>query len=206
MTSKIYLIRHGITEGNVKRWFYGSTDLSLIEEGRQALAKLAAEGYYPKLPKGAKLYTTGLKRTEETMEVIYGNKGTGLLTDLREMNFGEYECHSFKELEKDEIFIRWMEDQSGDMALPGGESKNQFAERVKQGMKWLLEDCSAGLSEESGPESQVAFVVCHGGVIAEALDQLFPEEKENMWQWMPHPGYGYEVLVEDGRPLEARPL
>ena len=33
MLSRIYLIRHGKTEGNRNHWYYGSTDLPLTEEG-----------------------------------------------------------------------------------------------------------------------------------------------------------------------------
>ena len=41
MVSKIYLIRHGITEGNEKRWYYGGADLPLTEGGREALKALS---------------------------------------------------------------------------------------------------------------------------------------------------------------------
>ncbi|MBQ1471194.1 MAG: histidine phosphatase family protein, partial [Eubacterium sp.] len=32
MESKLILIRHGITEGNLKRWFYGAVDIPLTED------------------------------------------------------------------------------------------------------------------------------------------------------------------------------
>ena len=41
------LIRHGLTEGNVRRWYYGALDLPLCEAGADALREAAAAGLYP---------------------------------------------------------------------------------------------------------------------------------------------------------------
>ena len=49
MASRIYLIRHGITEGNQKMWFYGKADLPLAKEGEEKLRKLAKKDIYPKI-------------------------------------------------------------------------------------------------------------------------------------------------------------
>ena len=40
MRSKICLIRHGITEGNKNRLYYGYADIPLAEEGIAALKEL----------------------------------------------------------------------------------------------------------------------------------------------------------------------
>ena len=40
MKSYIHFIRHGITEGNQKGWYYGSLDIPLTEEGVAALKTL----------------------------------------------------------------------------------------------------------------------------------------------------------------------
>ena len=34
---RLTLIRHGLTEGNVRRWYYGALDLPLCETGKSAL-------------------------------------------------------------------------------------------------------------------------------------------------------------------------
>ena len=85
MVSKIYLIRHGITEGNEKRWYYGGADLPLTEGGKQTLRALAEKGVYPRLPEDADLYTTGLARTEETCEILFGQREHRVIRNLREM-------------------------------------------------------------------------------------------------------------------------
>ena len=42
--STIYLFRHGITEGNKLRLYYGSTDIPLIEEGIEAIRERREAG------------------------------------------------------------------------------------------------------------------------------------------------------------------
>ena len=39
MLSRIYLIRHGRTDGNRNHWYYGATDLPLTEDGYLHLRK-----------------------------------------------------------------------------------------------------------------------------------------------------------------------
>ncbi|MFQ7473652.1 MAG: phosphoglycerate mutase family protein, partial [Anaerovoracaceae bacterium] len=71
MESSICLIRHGITEGNKNRLYYGFSDVPLADEGIDELTKLAQAGIYP-YDEEADFYTTGLKRTEQTLSLIYG--------------------------------------------------------------------------------------------------------------------------------------
>jgi len=49
MKSYIHFIRHGITEGNAKKWYYGWTDVPLLPEGVAALQNLCAQCIYPPL-------------------------------------------------------------------------------------------------------------------------------------------------------------
>ena len=37
MLSRIYLIRHGKTDGNRNHWYYGATDLPLNEDGLEEI-------------------------------------------------------------------------------------------------------------------------------------------------------------------------
>ena len=39
---RLYLIRHGITSGNLEGKYIGTTDLPLCEEGEDAISSLAA--------------------------------------------------------------------------------------------------------------------------------------------------------------------
>ncbi len=201
MVSKIYLIRHGITEGNQKKWFYGSADLPLAEEGVQALRKALEAGVYPQISADADYYTTGLLRTEQTFEILFGMRTHGIIRNLREMEFGKYECHSYEDLKDDPEFSVWCWDETGDAVLSGGETRNAFAARISDGWKELmgyhrLKELSLRHSEMEA----VTVMVCHGGVISAIMQSLFPCEKGNMWDWMPDPGFGYVIDFAGGMP------
>ncbi len=202
MKSCIHFIRHGITEGNVKKWYYGKTDLPLAEEGRKLLKTLTDEGRYPD-PEFADLYTSGLLRTEETFEIIYGEIEHKTITNLQEMNFGEFECKSYEELKALEGFITWADDQSGEVAFPGGDSKKSFIKRVSLGLKELLSyhKLREDAHRDNGKDA-VSIVVCHGGVISQIMMELFASENKNLWDWIPDPGHGYTVYFEESNPIK----
>ena len=76
------LIRHGLTEGNLKRLYYGSTDLPLTEAGIAAL-----HSDPPAAPEAQDYYTSGMRRTEQTFAILFGERPHEIVRDLREMAF-----------------------------------------------------------------------------------------------------------------------
>lgn len=202
MISRIYLIRHGITEGNQKKWFYGSADIPLTEEGAAEVKRLAEKGAYPQISEDADCYTTGLLRTEQTFDLIFGKRERKVIEALQEMRFGRYECHSYEELKDDPEFSAWCWDETGDIALSGGESRNRFAARISAGLKELLGyHRLKELSHRHSGKDAVSVVVCHGGVISAVMQELFPGVQGNMWDWMPQPGFGYRIDFEGSEPV-----
>ena len=173
----IYLIRHGMTEANERRLYCGSSDLPLTENGRAALLKKRAEGEYPAAARGL-LFSSGLRRCNETAELLFGRAPDKIAEDLREIDFGAFELRSYAELCGDEAYQRWITDESGDAAPPDGESSNAFKKRVIAAMCGI-------------PDSAV--IVCHGGVIACLMAHWFPEEGRHMYAWQPDFGCGYAV-------------
>lgn len=199
--SYIHFIRHGTTEGNLKRWYYGHTDLPLLEEGKELLASLKNDNIYPKVPE-ADFYTSGLIRTEETFSIIFGEQEHKILEDFKEMSFGDYEKHSYEELKDIPEYQTWISDKTGDMAPPNGESPQVFRARVAKGLKRLmgqhkLKEFSV---RHAGKEAH-SVVVCHGGVISAVMAEIFPEEDKHFFAWIPEPGHGYTIKIEDGRPV-----
>ena len=84
MKTKICLIRHGITEGNQKRLYYGSSDIPLAEEGIEMLRSLSAQDIYPD-DTDAKYYTSGMLRTEQTFSLDLRQPGArGILPFSRD--------------------------------------------------------------------------------------------------------------------------
>ena len=193
MESKILIIRHGITEGNKKKWFYGATDIGLCDEGVAELVEQRDSGFYPDIPEETQFFTTGMKRTEETLEILFGDVEHGRITDMKEMNFGDYECRAFDSLKDDELFLEWGYDQIGEVKLPNGESRNEFHERTRRGGQLLID-------EHIAKNVPMTVMICHGGVISSFMDYLFGDER-SMWDWMPEPGCGYEIILKDCKPV-----
>ena len=109
------LIRHGLTEGNLKRLYYGSTDLPLTEAGIAAL-----HSDPPAAPEAQDYYTSGMRRTEQTFAILFGERPHEIVRDLREIDFGHFEMRSYEELKDDPEFRHWCDECSEDAVCPGG--------------------------------------------------------------------------------------
>lgn len=207
MRSYIHFIRHGITEGIINKWYYGSADLPLTDEGYEALRELMAEGIYPPLG-DADCYTSGMLRADQTLKVIYGNVPFKTIPLLREMNFGSWECKTFNELQKEPEYEEWINNKEGSFTFPGGgDSVISFNERIQKGLKEL---CGyqrlKELSHRHSGKDAVSILVCHGGTIASAMEGWFPGERENFWQWIPATGRGFTVEFKESEPFSYKAI
>lgn len=201
MLSRIYLIRHGRTDGNRNHWYYGATDLPLTEDGKAEIRAYAEQGIYPEVPDDAEFYTTGLIRTDQTLEAIYGKREHSAIPKLQEINFGKAECKTYDELKVFDNFDKWAWDTTGDERIADAETANEFHVRIHEGLKELLgKHRLKEWSHRHGGQDAVSVVVCHGGVIACIMEKLFPAVCGSMWDWLPEPGFGYAVDFEDGDP------
>lgn len=205
MKSYIHFIRHGITEGIVSKWYYGSADLPLIEEGYEALRHFKDEGIYPSLG-DADCYTSGMLRANQTLKAIYGDVPFKVIPLLREINFGNWECKTFEELQSEPEYEEWINNKEGSFHYPGGgDSVQTFYERIRAGLKEL---CGyhrlKELSHRHSGLDAVSVVVCHGGTIAAAMEHWFPGERENFWQWIPATGRGFTVEFKENAPFSYK--
>ena len=89
----IYLIRHGKTLANEEHRYCGSTDLPLSEGGR---AELNALTY--RLPEGLRFVTSGMLRTEQTLQALFGDVPHSQDPRFREVDFGDFEMGTYEEL------------------------------------------------------------------------------------------------------------
>ena len=206
MRSQICLIRHGITEGNVRRLYYGKTDVPLAQEGIDELKKMSEEGVYPDSSIN-KIFTTGLTRTKQTKELIYGDRPHEVIEYLQEINFGEFEMKSYEQLLENEDYRDWITAEDHEKAPPGGESINEFNERIIKGYEQLrdIHEDMVKRAYEQDPEGNdwdegypMSIVICHGGTISAIMDHIFPGVEDNMYGWIPDPGHGYLLTLEDG--------
>ena len=172
----IYLIRHGKTEANEKHLYCGSTDLPLSESGRAELDNIHYD------IKNVRFITSGMKRTDETMRILFGDIPYEIDPRFREVDFGIFEMHSYDQLKDTPEYQAWLTGDNEANIPPQGESGVQMKARVLQAFSEIKEDTC---------------IITHGGVIATIMEALFPEEEKNRYQWQPKNGGGY-VLCEKG--------
>lgn len=183
--STIYLFRHGITEGNKLRLYYGSTDIPLIEEGIEAIRERREAGIYPET-EGFKIITTDLCRTEQTLFEMYGRE-VPHKTDprMREFSFGDFEMKGYEQLKDREDYQAWITGDNWRNVCPNGESGEIMLNRSLEAMEdYIGTDC---------------IIVCHGGVIAGLMLTWFPgdETAEHFYAWQPKPSEGYRIDFDD---------
>ncbi len=198
MESKIVLIRHGITVGNEQHMYYGSTDVSLSERGMHLLEKQRDEGLYP-VSEDARYFTTGMLRTEQSLEIIYGKQEHEVIEELRELDFGEFEMCTYEQLNSVPEYQQWITAEDTKTAPPGGESIEVFTKRIRKGFDELKVKNELYMLKLRNREKQAMTIcICHGGVISGIMDYIWPGEHKNFFEWIPDPGHGYVLEVEDG--------
>ncbi|MDN3202630.1 histidine phosphatase family protein [Algoriphagus sediminis] len=135
---KIYLVRHGQTDFNLKGVVQGSGIDAPINETGQKQAKAFFEAY--KNVKFDHLYHTELIRTRQSIQnFIDLNIPTTELPELNEISWGKYEGTPMTPEEGEyykHMLSQW---QMGnlDYAIEGGESPNVVASRMKPGIEKL---------------------------------------------------------------------
>lgn len=95
---KLYLIRHGQSEGNVRDLWYGHNDLPLTERGRQQAAQVGEKLKHIPL---AAAYISPLQRAAETARIALTGREElprVMMPDLMEQNMGELETLSVAEI------------------------------------------------------------------------------------------------------------
>ena len=125
--------------------------------------------------------TSGLRRCEETLEIIYGEASHICESAFMEMNFGEFEMRSYEEMKNDPDYIAWISGDNEVNVAPGGESGEIMQKRVLDALEKLIY------------EGDDVILVTHGGVIACIMAHLFPEAKKNRYEWQPKSGRGYII-------------
>jgi probable phosphoglycerate mutase len=137
---KLYVVRHGETDQNVKGIYTGSIDIDLNERGEEQ-ARRAAEGFKDK-PVDIIISST-MKRALKTATIISLciDKPILKLGEFVERNVGVYEG-----LTRDEVKQTYPELWNGnvlyqfDGTLHRGESIRQVRERVHRGLQYIIDN------------------------------------------------------------------
>ena len=192
MLKRVYLIRHGETQGTAEGRIMGATDQPLSAHGTSQVLRLAELLPAGLLAPGAATWCVAspLQRAQQTAECVAGRAGLTITTDadLREMHFGAWEGLTSQEIE--ERFPRkqaqWAS-PTDDTAFPDGECLGDFQERVARAQKRILER----------PEDAV-MVFTHGGVVRELICGFLGLGHESYWMFAVQPASVARVDVHDG--------
>lgn len=180
----VYLIRHGKTYCNEQNLYYGKSDVDLCEAGIIELKEKKNKINY----KNSDFYfTSGAKRANQTLELIFPQVSYKTLPKLFEYNFGDFELKSYNELKEIEDYVNWINDEEGLLKCPNGESKIDFKNRIKEGFLELIEY----LNEN---KIKTAFGVTHGGTIGMILETMY-NSKKKFYEWQPKNGEGYKLTT-----------
>lgn len=147
---KIVVVRHGQTEMNIHKVMSGWTDIKLSLEG---IDDLKLKKKYINYPVTDRYYTSALRRSKDTFDILYGQQHTidGSYEAFNEINFGDVEHKKIADVS--EIFH---EHFLNEISYLGAETFTQFKDRV---MNKLIELCQKLLNDE---ESSLT-IVCHSG-------------------------------------------
>lgn len=155
----LYLVRHGQTAWNLEKRLQGATDNALNETGRRQAADLVQRLAGVRFER---IYSSGLKRAQETAAAFAGNTPVIPLTALNERSFGKFEG-IFEDERSGGLYAEFARRGAVlDDALDGGESLQSQADRVKAAVREITARHRSG---------SVA-IVAHGGVNPLALAAL----------------------------------
>ena len=184
---KAYLIRHGRTIAN-ENWLYcGQSDPPLTEGGIEELKEKKAIGGYPDI-KGLKIYTSGLLRTEQTLETLFGKVEHEKLPAMMEINFGDFEMRSYEMMKEDPEYIAWCEGDNEANIPPGegAESGYMMRDRVFECFDALLE------------KGEDFLLISHGGPITSLFMRYVTDTGKNWYELHPGNGERFCLEFEDG--------
>ena len=166
---KLILVRHGQTELNYNKVFFGKLDPSLnelgIEQANMAKKKLLNISY-------DNIYSSPLKRAKETAEICNHLKKDIIFDkNIEELNFGIFEGLTYEEiLAKYPEEAKLMEKDWKNFNYKTGESPFQMYERVISFLKRL------DFSKDN-------LVVAHWGIINSILAYLIAGNMDVYWKF-----------------------
>ncbi|AHM73307.1 adenosylcobalamin/alpha-ribazole phosphatase [Yersinia hibernica] len=181
---RLFLVRHGQTEANLRGVFCGLTDVALTPQGVAQAGDVA--GWLADVAFGHGV-SSQLLRARHTANIVLAGHSLDAGTDdqLNEMNFGQWEMRHHHDLQREDpdAWAAWLADWQ--QASPtGGESFPQFSARIESVVQSLL-------SIKNNDNNQL--LVSHQGVLSLMLARLLAMPAAAMWHFHFEQG-AYSVL------------
>lgn len=168
----IYLVRHGETEANVKKHFYGASNSPLTPRGIEQTGIVVSRLADRKIDI---VYTSTLDRCSIIAQQLSQSTGAQIVVDdrINEMNFGVFENRTFYDIAKENHhhWQRWL--QQDNYVIPEGESKDMVLARVES----FVDDNIDILLTKN------VVVVTHMGIVQRLLCRLLQMDREQVWRF-----------------------
>lgn len=178
---KVKLIRHGKTNGNIRKAYIGSTDEDLSEE---YITKVKSRRYAD----AELVFSSPMKRCIQTAKLIYPNNEIHICEDLRECSFGDFEGKTYDELNGNTDYQAWL-DSGGAAAFPNGEKPSDFKHRCITGFMSICEYVVAN-------RNKTVDIVCHGGTIMSILEHI-SNPRYDFYHWQVDNLSGYSFTYDE---------
>jgi len=188
--TRIFLIRHGVTDWHEQRRVLGQRDVPLNAQGiNQAHAAAMALA-------GVQLHevlSSPLLRTMQTAEIIAGQFGIEVARDPRLVDFrvGKWEGMAYDEVNASADYQKFLADPLS-TAIPGGEDLRQIRERSVSAIEQALADTPAG---------EAVAVVSHAGIVRVLLAHYLGSAPGNYHRLRVAPGSISVLSFADDREL-----
>ena len=191
--TRVYVIRHGESVGNLHRICLGHTDLDITDLGvKQAEKTAEALGDVD----FAAIYASDLIRAVHTADPHARMRGLEVRTseDFRELYFGNWENASvlmLKEKFHEQFMIGWRQN-FGTFTAPEGESVVNMAARMEEGIKRIAKD----------HPGQTILLTSHAAAIRALWGKITGHAPSEWADAYPFPtNASYSVLEYDGEKL-----
>jgi len=189
---KLYIIRHGETDWNVKRRFQGRSDIPLNEEGRR-LARLTAEAL--KEVPFSRIYTSPLKRAYETAMIIKGDRDIPVIEEpeIIEISFGEYEglcCGKENYNIPDPDFMNFFDKPEAYHPPKGAESIQELKARTAHFLEKIMHNKDI--------EHDIILVSTHGAALRGLLSAINGAGIEDFWKGGVHKNCAVTIVEVTG--------
>ena len=166
---KLILVRHGQTEMNAQKLYFGKLDPPLndlgISQAYQAKEKLLDIDYDI-------IYSSPLERAKQTAEICnYLDKDINYNSKLEEINFGVFEGLTFKQIsEKYPNEVKKMEEDWKSFNYVTGESPKEMFQRAVSFLKTL-------------DFSKNNLIVAHWGIISCIISYFISGNLDSYWKF-----------------------
>jgi len=168
----IIFVRHGESEANVHNIISNTGYIHGLTEKGKIQAYSIALKLKEKYTDSVKIFSSPLKRADETSRIISNHYNTEYITDKRLVEFhtgileGKSDSESWSQLY--DLWKLWISGKKRSVAIPGGECLDDVVVRIDDFLHSMIDEYS---------ETDTIICISHGGVMQTAIPFVIADDK-----------------------------